>query len=59
MHELIEDKLLSEAKMLLLTTGLNMKQIAFQLGFSDPAYFGRFFKRHTGFSPAHYRVDHS
>lgn len=59
MHELIEDKLLSEAKMLLLTTGLNMKQIAFQLGFSDPAYFGRFFKRHTGFSPAHYRADHS
>ncbi|GAA4779108.1 helix-turn-helix domain-containing protein [Olivibacter ginsenosidimutans] len=59
MHELIEDKLLSEAKMLLLTTGLTMKEIAFQLGFNDPAYFGRFFKRHTNMSPANYRIAHS
>lgn len=58
-HELIEEKLLTEAKMLLLTTGNNMKEIAFKLGFNDPAYFGRFFKRHTNVTPSSYRRNNS
>lgn len=58
-HNLIEDKLIAEAKMLLLTTGSSMKEIAFQLGFNDAAYFGRFFKRHTQMSPAAYRSQHT
>lgn len=58
-HDLIKDKLLTEAKMLLLTTGTNMKEIAFELGFSDPAYFGRFFKKLTKLTPANYRSDNS
>jgi len=58
-HELIEDKLLAETKLLLLTSSLNIKEISFQLGFNDPAYFGRFFKRHLGISPANYRLTYS
>ncbi|UZJ36604.1 helix-turn-helix domain-containing protein [Prosthecochloris sp. SCSIO W1103] len=33
----------------------NFKQIAFELGFSEQAYFSRFFKRHTGLSPEAFR----
>ena len=58
-HDLIKDKLLTEAKMLLLTTGVSMKEIAFELGFSDPAYFGRFFKKLTNLTPANYRFNNS
>jgi|GEM_PF-556736 len=58
-HDLVEDKLIAEAKMLLLTTGSSIKEIAFQLGFNDAAYFGRFFKRQTRVSPASYRHNHT
>jgi hypothetical protein len=33
-----------------------VQRIAFDLGFEDPAYFCRFFKRHTGQSPRAYRL---
>jgi AraC family transcriptional activator of pobA len=33
-----------------------VKDIAEALGFSDPAYFTRFFKRQTGLSPAAFRT---
>lgn len=48
---LIEERLLTEAKRLLLHTGLTMAEIAYNLGFKDPSHFGHFFKRHTGHSP--------
>lgn len=30
-------------------------QIAYKVGFSDPKYFGKCFKKHTGMSPSEYR----
>lgn len=46
----------SEAKRLLLyESSLNVKEIAFQLGFNDPFYFSNFFKKHIGLSPKSYR----
>ncbi len=33
-----------------------LKEIAFDLGFSDASYFNRFFKRETGATPAEYRA---
>lgn len=44
-----------EAKRLLINTSLPVAQIGYQLGFDDPAYFGRFFKREAGTSPARFR----
>jgi AraC family transcriptional activator of pobA len=39
-------------------TRTHIDQIAFDLGFSDPGYFSRFFKQHTGASPRAFREKH-
>jgi AraC-like DNA-binding protein/quercetin dioxygenase-like cupin family protein len=44
-----------EAQRLLLHTDKNIAQIAYELGFKDTAYFGRFFKRETGVTPGEFR----
>ena len=42
---------LTEAEKLLLTTNLNITQIAFATGFSSASYFIKMFKKHRGISP--------
>ncbi|MCF6525950.1 helix-turn-helix domain-containing protein [Streptomyces sp. JJ36] len=44
-----------EAKRLLAGTGLTVGRVARAAGFSDPAYFCRFFRRETGLSPGEFR----
>ena len=44
-----------EARELLLESTLPVSQIAFRLGFSDPAYFNRFFRRIEGVAPGRLR----
>jgi AraC family transcriptional regulator, arabinose operon regulatory protein len=44
---------------LLKTTDLTVREIAAQLGFEDPFYFSRFFRRHQNISPSHYRKEFS
>ncbi|MFW6690594.1 AraC family transcriptional regulator [Streptomyces sp. MAR4 CNX-425] len=44
-----------EAKRLLAATDLSVRQVARLAGFSDPAYFCRFFRRETGSSPGDFR----
>lgn len=51
----IHERLVLEARRLLFHTGTSLKEIAFDLGFSDASYFNRFFKRETGATPADYR----
>jgi AraC-like DNA-binding protein len=53
--EHIHERILLEAKRHLLHTDWTMKEIAFALGFQDAAYFGRFFKRLAGDTPAAFR----
>ena len=53
--EVIAQRLLTEAKRLLLFSEMSGKEICFELGFSDPAYFTRFFKKHMDISPSGYR----
>ncbi len=36
--------------------GHAVKQVAAELGYSDPYFFSRMFKRHIGFSPSNYRL---
>ena len=52
----VHERLVLEAKRLLFYTPLSLKELAFDLGFSDASYFSRFFKRETGLTPAEYRA---
>ncbi|MEU6124717.1 AraC family transcriptional regulator [Streptomyces sp. NPDC047123] len=53
--ELIRQARVHEAKRLLLRTELSVRQVADRVGFADPAYFCRFFRRETGASPGDFR----
>lgn len=55
---IIHERVILEAKYLLTHTNLSIQQIAFQLGFQDPAYFTRFFTKYTQTSPKNYRKSH-
>ncbi|MBK8703489.1 MAG: AraC family transcriptional regulator [Saprospiraceae bacterium] len=51
----INDRLLAEAKSLIQFTDFDIAEIAYQLNFSDPANFGKFFKKHTDLTPLEFR----
>lgn len=53
--ELIADRVIQEAKALLHHTDWNVNEIAFGLGFEEPAYFTNYFKKRLGTSPNNYR----
>ncbi len=52
---IIKRKLLTEAKKQLIETNKNIREICFDLGFNDPAYFSRFFKKNSGVTAQEYR----
>jgi AraC family transcriptional activator of pobA len=56
--EIIQDRVLREACRRLIYIVVPVSQLAYELGFADPGYFCRFFKRHTGVSPNQYRKQH-
>lgn len=51
----INERILEEAKTLIRYTDQDIAEIAYQLNFSDPANFGKFFKKHAGFTPVEFR----
>ncbi|MCA0940575.1 helix-turn-helix transcriptional regulator [Yangia mangrovi] len=51
----LHEALHREAAELLTNSGLQVAQVGFRLGFSDPAYFNRFFKRMEGVPPSRFR----
>lgn len=53
--QLIQDRIALEAKRELRNSAAGVKEIARGLGFEDPQYFSRWFKKATGFSPVEYR----
>ena len=53
--DLIRDRLVLEAKRLLLHSAATAKEIAYHLNFNDPSYFSRFLKTNTGLSPEEFR----
>jgi AraC-like DNA-binding protein len=54
-NQIIQKKLLSEAKVMLSRSSHSIKEVAYSLGFSEPTYFTKFFKKQTGMTPAAYR----
>lgn len=54
--DLVRDRLMLEACRKLTYAPSNVASIAYELGFQDPAYFSRAFKRHTGLTPKAFRA---
>ena len=52
---MIHERLLLEARRNLVYTAMTVREVADLLGFADPAYFTRFFRRATGMSPTEFR----
>ncbi|MDM1061054.1 AraC family transcriptional regulator [Empedobacter falsenii] len=53
--QLIQQRIIIEAKRLLKSGDLSIKEIAFDLGFTDHAYFSNFFKAQTNITPSEFR----
>lgn len=53
--QIVHERLILEIKRNLVYTSLTVSEIAYELGFSDPAYLTRFFSKQTGLSPKQYR----
>jgi AraC family transcriptional activator of pobA len=53
--DIVQDRLMLEACRKLTYAPSSVASIAYELGFQDPAYFSRAFKRHTGVTPKAYR----
>jgi len=56
--DFIKNRIILEAKRQLLYSSDSVKQIAFKLGYNDPAYFTRFFTKSTTKSPLHFKTDY-
>ena len=54
----IQQEILLEAKRLLYYSEFNIKQISYELGYEDPSYFSRFFRRAAGMSALEFRALH-
>ncbi|MDN5202340.1 AraC family transcriptional regulator [Fulvivirgaceae bacterium BMA10] len=51
----IHDRVILEAKRLLVFSDMTSQEIAYHLMYNDPSYFSRIFKRKTGYSPTRFR----
>lgn len=52
---MIQERIILEAQRLLLHSKLNVNQIGYRLGFDDPSYFVKYFKKHLEISPSEFR----
>lgn len=53
--QIVRNELINTAKRMLANSDKNVSEICYELEFEDPSYFGRFFKRETGFTPSVFR----
>ncbi|NOW47985.1 AraC-like DNA-binding protein [Novosphingobium sp. SG751A] len=54
--QVVMDRLIDEARRRLLFSGENAADIALSLGFSEPSYFVRMFRKRTGATPGRFRL---
>lgn len=53
--QIIHDRIILEAKRKIIHSDAKIKEIAYDLGFSDRPYFSRFFKKQTGETPEEFQ----
>ncbi|MGB1040590.1 MAG: helix-turn-helix domain-containing protein [Flavobacteriales bacterium] len=56
--EVINQRIMLEAKRLLLFSDKTAEQISYELGYKEGAHFSKFFKLHSSFPPAEFRTRH-
>lgn len=54
--EIIAERLLQEAKVLLKHTDWNVSEVAYALGFTEVTHFNNFFKKHSGRNPTQFKT---
>ena len=57
--EHLNDRIIAEARALILNTDWNVAEISYSLGYEYPTYFNNFFKKRTGTNPTAIREGHS
>ena len=55
LKQYIVDRIVLEAKRMILTSDALVKELAYELGFSESAHFINLFRQHTGFTPSHFK----
>ncbi|WP_261512592.1 helix-turn-helix domain-containing protein [Chryseobacterium paludis] len=55
--QIIQERVILESKKQIHLTRKSFKEIALELNFSDEFYFSKYFKKHTGVSPTHFRKE--
>ncbi|HWV75121.1 MAG TPA: helix-turn-helix domain-containing protein [Pseudosphingobacterium sp.] len=58
-RQMIADRIMKEAKKMLLHTDWDASQIAYSLGFEYPSHFNKYFKKHADMPPLTFRQLHS
>ncbi|MGS2737717.1 AraC family transcriptional regulator [Sinomicrobium sp. M5D2P17] len=54
----IDSRIILEAKRLLIYSDLSIQEIGYSLGFEEPSYFNKYFKRHVYSTPFEFRKKH-
>jgi AraC family transcriptional activator of pobA len=58
LKKILMDRLLQEARKLLLSTELSVSEISYKLNYDDNSYFNKVFKKETGLTPKRFRDIH-
>jgi AraC family transcriptional regulator, transcriptional activator of pobA len=58
LKKILQDRLMQEARKLLLSSELSVAEIAYKLNFEDNSYFNKVFKNKTGLTPKRFREMH-
>jgi AraC-like DNA-binding protein len=58
LKKILQNRLMQEARKLLLTSNLSVAEIAFKLNFEDNSYFNKVFKNKTGITPKKFQELH-
>jgi|ERR1035437_633506 AraC-like DNA-binding protein len=58
MKKILQNRLMQEARKLLLSSELSISEIAYKLNFEDNSYFNKVFKRKNGLTPKRFRDIH-
>lgn len=59
LKEIIDERVLLEAKRLLVHGSQSIKEIGFELGFDEPTNFIKYFRKHIGKTPVEFRDEYS